>query len=164
MAVCILELPYIFGSMPGRTPIWKPLINYIQSTPLIFYTHGGTNCIAVEHIGEAIAGAVEQGEAGKSYVIGDANLTWVELMKKLSRLTGREKAVISLPNWSAAAAGAVIKLIHFLQGKQGGLDPIKLIKLQTAMTFFDSEPAHLALGFSGGGLDEALEKTVEACK
>jgi Nucleoside-diphosphate-sugar epimerases len=164
MAVCILELPYIFGSMPGRTPIWKPLLGYIQSAPVVFYTRGGTNCIAVEHIGEAIAGAVEQGAAGQSYVIGDENLTWVEMIKRLSRLSGREKTVVSMPNWISVVAGAFVKLLHRLQGREGGLDPVYLIKLQTALTFFDPAPAQQALGFSGGGLEEAFKKTIEACK
>ena len=162
--VMILQLPYIFGSMPGRTPLWKPLIGYIRSTPLLFYTRGGTNCIAVEHIAEAIAGAVEQGKGGSRYVIGDENLAWTELLQKFSRLTGKEKKVISLPNWMAIIAAGFVKIQHFFQGRQSGLDPVELIKLQTAMTFFDPQPAQEALGFSGGGLDEAIRKTVEACK
>ena len=150
--------------MPGRSPIWKPLIKYIRSTGLIFYTHGGTNCIAVEHIAEAIAGAVEQGQAGQRYTIGDENLTWVELLAKLSRLTGKEKKVISLPNWMASGAGLFIKIQHFFLGREGGLDPVDLIKLQTSMTFFDPTPSRLALGYGQGGLDEALQKTVKACE
>ena len=164
MAVMILELPYIFGSMPGRTPIWKPLIKYIRNTPIIFYTHGGTNCIAVEQVGEAIAGAIEQGKAGQSYVVGSENLTWVELLHKLSKLTGKEKHVVSLPNWLATIAGALLKTQHFFEGKEGGLDPIKLIQIQTAKTFFDPTVAREALGFNSSDLDAALQKTVEACK
>jgi hypothetical protein len=164
MSVCILELPYIFGSMPGRKPIWKPLITYIRSTPVVFYTHGGTNCISVEHIAESIAGALEKGRARASYVIGDENLTWVEMLRKISQSMGREKPIISLPNWLAIMAGAFIKLLHYLQGREGGLDPIALIKLQTAMTFFDPTPSKKDLGYRSGGLDEALKKTIIACE
>jgi dihydroflavonol-4-reductase len=164
MSVCILELPYIFGSMPGRKPIWKPLIAYIRSMPVIFYTHGGTNCIAVGRIGEAISGAVEKGKAGESYVIGDENLTWVEMLQKINRLLGREKPIISLPNWLAIVAGAFIKLLHYFQGREGGLDPIALIKLQTSMTFFDPAQSMEDLGYQSGGLDEALKKTIIACE
>ena len=164
MSVCILELPYIFGSMPGRKPIWKPLITYIRSTPVVFYTHGGTNCISVEHIAESIAGALEKGRARASYVIGDENLTWVEMLRKISQSMGREKPIISLPNWLAIMEGAFIKLLHYLQGREGGLDPIALIKLQTAMTFFDPTPSKQDLGYRSGGLDEALKKTIIACE
>ena len=49
LQLMILELPYIFGSMPGRTPLWKPLIEYVNSRYPLFYMKGGTNMIAVEH-------------------------------------------------------------------------------------------------------------------
>lgn len=163
MAVMILELPYIFGSMSGRTPIWKPLISYIRSRAILCYTQGGTNCITVEHVGEAIAGAVEQGEAGERYLIGGDNLTWVELLTKLSQLTGKVKRVITLPNWLVSTGTFFVKAMHFIEGKQGGLDPVKLVKLQTAFTFFDPTPSQVALGYGSGGLDEALRKTVEVC-
>lgn len=164
MEVMILELPYIFGSMPGRTPIWKPLIDYIRSTGILFYTRGGTNCITVEDVGAAIAGAVERGRGGQRYVIGGQNLTWVQLLGKLSRLTGKEKKVVTLPNGLVTVGTVFVKLIHWLEGKQSGLDPIQLVKLQTANTFFDATIAQKELGFGSGNLDEALQKTVKACE
>lgn len=164
MEVMILELPYIFGSMPGRTPIWKPLIDYIRKTGMIFYTHGGTNCITVEGVGAAIAGAVERGRGGQRYVIGDQNLTWVELLTKISRLTGKEKKIVTLPNGLVTIGTAFLKLTHWLQGKQSGLDPIQLVKIQTANTFFDASIAQKELGFGSGNLDEALQKTISACE
>lgn len=164
MEVMILELPYIFGSMPGRTPIWKPLIDYIRKTGTIFYTRGGTNCVTVESVGAAIAGAVERGRGGQSYVIGDQNLTWIELLTKISRLTGKEKKIVTLPNGLVTIGTAFLKLFHWLEGKQSGLDPIQLVKLQTANTFFDASIAQKELGFASGDLDEALQKTVKACE
>ncbi|MEA5077254.1 MAG: NAD(P)H-binding protein [Anaerolineaceae bacterium] len=163
MEVMILELPYIFGSMPGRTPIWKPLINYIRSTGILFYTRGGTNCITVEDVGAAIAGAVERGRGGQRYAIGGQNLTWVELLGKLSHFTGKEKKVVTLPNGLVTIGTVFVKLIHWLEGKQSGLDPIQLVKLQTANTFFDASIAQKELGFGTGNLDEALQKTIKAC-
>jgi nucleoside-diphosphate-sugar epimerase len=164
MQVMILELPYIFGSMPGRIPLWKPLIDYIQFTPLIFFTQGGTNCITVEHVAEAIAGAVECGKGGQRYLIGGENLTWVELLGRISRFAGRVKKVVSLPNWVVSVGTFFVKLSQKLQGKEGGLDPIALVKLQSALTFFDPAPSQLVLGYGINGLDEALRKTVEACQ
>jgi dihydroflavonol-4-reductase len=164
MQVMILELPYIFGSMPGRIPLWKPLIDYIQFTPLIFFTHGGTNCVTVEHVAEAIAGAVERGEDGQRYLIGGENLTWVELLGRISRLIGKAKKVVTLPNWLVTAGTFFVKLIHRLQGKEGGLEPLELVRLQSAFTFFDPAASQQALGYGSGGLDEALLKTIDACR
>lgn len=163
VAVMILELPYIFGSMPGRIPIWKPLIAYIRNAPLLFYTRGGTNCVTVEQVGAAIAGAVEHGRGGQRYLIGGENLTWKELLKKLSRLTGKEKTVLTLPNGLVVVGTFFLGLLHRLQGKESGLNPVQLVKLQTALTFFDPQHSQSELGYGPGDLDLALEKTVKAC-
>jgi nucleoside-diphosphate-sugar epimerase len=164
MAVMILELPYIFGSMPGRVPIWKPLIQYIRKTPLIFYTDGGTNCVTVEQVGAAIAGAVEYGQGGQRYLIGGENLSWKELLKKISRLMGKEKPVITLPNGLVTIGTFFLEILHSLQGKQSGLNPVQLVKLQTAMTFFDPAVSQQELRFGPADLDAALEKTIQACQ
>ncbi len=66
MAVMILELPYIFGSMPKRTPIWKDVfLDKYAKGRIIFFPKGGTSMIAVQHVGEAIIGTLEQGEHGR---------------------------------------------------------------------------------------------------
>lgn len=162
MAMMILELPYIFGSMPGRIPLWKPLVEYIRSHIPLFYPRGGTNCVAVEHIAEAIAGAVESGKAGERYQIGDENLTWVQLLGKISLALGKEKKVITLPDWTVLAGAWMLKQFHRIKGLESGLDPVELVKSQTAETYFDASIAQNALGFSGGGLDNAIRKTVIA--
>lgn len=164
LELTILELPYIFGAMPGRVPLWRPLVKYLAATPLLFYTRGGTNMIAVEHVAEAICGAIERGKAGERYLIGDENLTWVEFLDRLGRALGRRKRVLTLPNWVVLPALAGVKLLHRLQGKEGGLDPVHLLELQSISTFFEPEPSRRALGYGSGGLDQAFAQTVEACR
>jgi nucleoside-diphosphate-sugar epimerase len=164
LELTILELPYIFGAMPGRMPLWRPLVKYVTATPLLFYTRGGTNMIAVEHVAEAICGAIERGKAGERYLIGDENLVWVEFLDRLGRAIGRSKRVFTLPNWVVLPALAGVKLLHWLQGKEGGLDPVHLLELQSINTFFDPEPSRRELSFGSGSLDQAFAQTVEACR
>ena len=160
----ILELPYIFGAMPGRLPLWAPLIRYVASPLPLLFPAGGTNMVAVQHVAAAIAGALERGQTGKRYLIGDENLTWAEWLTRLSRLTGREKRVVTLPAAAVRMAARGIRLYHRLQGREGGLDPVAFVALQTAHTFFDPAPARQALGYGAGGLDQALRVTVAAVR
>ena len=157
----IIELPYIFGAMPGRTPLWKPLVSYIRSAPLILYPRGGTNCVSVQHVAEAIVGAV--GKNGR-FLVGDENLSWKELLGRISALTGRRKPVITLPDWTVRLGAALLRARHALQGRESGLEPVEFVKVQTRETFFDSAPSRAVLGFGSGDLDEALAATVSACK
>lgn len=163
LQLMILELPYIFGSMPGRTPLWKPLIDYINSSYPLFYMKGGTNMIAVEHVGEAIVGAVEKGKSGHSYTIGDENLTWVVFLERLLSILGKKKRIVILPTCMVRLMLRVVKLQHSLRGREGGLDPVKFAAIQTRNMFFDPAPAVKELGYGRGNLEKAFKDTIEAC-
>lgn len=163
ISLCFLELPYIFGALPGRAPLWTPLVNYLRSTKTVFYTKGGSACVSVQAVAQAIAGAVESGQAGSTYPIGEENLTWQELLTRLAKAEGHDIRIVALPNVLIAPALWALWLIHRLQGKESGLDPRYLLDLQSANTFFDPLPAQQQLNFQGGLLEQALAETVAAC-
>lgn len=163
MDISFLELPYIFGSAPGKVPLWLPLVNYLRSSKLIFYTQGGTACISAQSVGQAIAGALENSTGHALYPIGEENLSWPEMLGRLARADGREVRVIGLPN---PLLGPILKgvwLMHRLQGKESGLDPRRLLDLQGANTFLDTAESRAKLGYRTGLLDEAFAQTVAAC-
>ncbi len=159
----ILELPYIFGAIPGRTPLWKPLIQYVNSSLPLFYTKGGTNVIAVEDVAKAIVGAIEYGKAGGRYVIGDKNLTWKELLQKFSVILGKNQKVKTIPTFLVRMIMNIIKIKSKLLNKESGLDPVKYVDIQTVNTFFDPRPAKEILRFGEDDLNQALKETVSAC-
>ena len=160
--VMVLELPYIFGSMPGRLPLWTPLIKYIQSTKLLFYMRGGSACVSVQTVAEAILGAIKSGSGRQVYPISDENLTWTEMLTRLAHALGKQIRVITLPTWILSIASWGIWLSRSLQGKEGGLNMKYFASLQTACMFIDPIPAQTALGFSIGGLNRSSQDTVSA--
>jgi dihydroflavonol-4-reductase len=163
MSVSILELPYIFGSMPGRVPLWKPLIKYICSPYPLFYPSGGTTCVTVHQVAQVICGAVESGKPGKCYPIGGENLTWAQLLGLIVNLGGKEKRVFTLPNFLVKFGALVLLIIHTIQGKESGLEPVTFIDLQTKKTFIDSKEVRAELGYSLEDLTPSLLETIKAC-
>jgi dihydroflavonol-4-reductase len=163
LEVDVLELPYIFGDPLGRKPLWVPLVKYLRAAPLVFYMHGGTACITARTVGQAIVGALEHDQAGACYPIGDENLHWPELLARLGRADGRKVRVVTLPTFLIKAGLPILGLIHWLQGRESGLDPRHFAALQTAETFLDPKFSQRVLGYETGGLDQALEETVKAC-
>jgi dihydroflavonol-4-reductase len=119
--------------------------------------------IAVEHVGEAIVGAIEKGEGGHSYTIGDENLTWVVFLGRILSILGKKKRVVILPTCMIRLMLRVVKLQHSLRGREGGLDPVKFAAIQTRNTFVDPAPAAEELGYGRGNLEQALKDTVQAC-
>jgi dihydroflavonol-4-reductase len=163
MSVSVLELPYIFGRMPGRRPLWCPLVSYLRSPWPLFYTTGGTNMISVHRVAEAIAGAVVKGQHRKCYPIGGENRSWPELLVPFSKMAGRPKRVLTVPSLIVTMIMALVWVYHFIKRVESGLHPTAFVQLQTALTYFDPTPAQQALGFSGDGLKEALQETIDGC-
>ena len=165
MDVMVLELPYIFGVMPGRVPLWKDiLVDMLQKMPNVSYPEGGTNMIAVENVAEAIVGAIYHGKAGTRYPIGDVNMSWKEMLGIMLKGLGLKKKILTLPKWIANIIGRKMKWDDKRHGVEGGLDPVHLFRdIMTKCLYFDSEAIANHLGYSRGNVPDAIEKTMHAC-
>lgn len=166
MDVMVLELGYIFGTMPERIPLWKDvLFERLRKMPIVMFPKGGTNMIAVEHIAEAIVGAIEQGEGGKRYTIGDENMSWKEWLRIILDTMGLEKRkILTIPTFLGTLYGKKLRKEDAKEGKEGGLNHARLFKdIQSQETYLDPTPSIKALGYKTGGLRESIIKTVKRC-
>jgi nucleoside-diphosphate-sugar epimerase len=166
MDVMVLELPYIFGTMPERIPLWKEvLVDRVQKMRIVLYPQGGSNMIAVEHVAEAVVGSIEQGEHGKRYLIGDVNVTWNEMLRIVLQAMGTpKKRIVNIPVWIGQLYGRSIKKAYAKEGKEAGLDPETLfVDIMCRELFYDPEPSAKALGFNRGGIEASITKTIQRC-
>lgn len=163
MAVVVLELPYIFGAMPGAAPLWTPLVNYVRSgTPLV-YPRGGSNMIAVEGVAQAIAGACEDIQQSSVFQIGDENLTWTQLLQLMCRAIGRkDDKVHIIDNTVLKSMSWMLDAIHSIKGLEGGLHSREFANLLVENAFFDPSASQTALGYNRGTLEQAIQATVAA--
>ena len=99
MEVVVLELPYIFGSMEAREPIWRKVFldRYVNGHKTVFFSKGGTTMISVQHIAEAGIGAIEYGKDGERYPIGDENRSFKWMLSFMSECKGVKKKVLLPP-------------------------------------------------------------------
>ena len=166
MDVMILELPYIFGTMPERKPLWDDvLIQRFARSKTAFFPKGGTTMITVEHVAEAVVGAVEHGEHGKRYPIGDVNMPWDTMIRIMLDAMGMEqKKIVTVPDFLAILAGKWMKRKERREGYDSGLDLAHLFKdIQCRYTYFDPSESSEALRYNRGGVEEAIVETVRAC-
>jgi dihydroflavonol-4-reductase len=165
MSVIILELPYIFGSMPNRIPLWKDVfLDGFIKRKIIFFPKGGTNMIAAEHVGEAIIGALERGIHGRRYVVGDENRSYKEMLNMMFSALGMYKKIINIPRFIAVIAGIIINMIWKKKRLEGGLDAKYLMRdILSCNLFFDPSETAEKLGYKRGGLEESIISTMKAC-
>jgi nucleoside-diphosphate-sugar epimerase len=166
MDVMVLELPYIFGCMPERVPLWKDiLVSRLAKGKKVYYPKGGSNMIAVEHVAEAIVGAIENGKHGKRYPIGDVNMSWIEMLQlMLNSMNMSNKKIVTVPSFIVNLMGRKIKKEDEKSGFDAGLDPLYLFRdIMCKELYFDPTESVNELGYGRGGIEESIDKTIKAC-
>jgi len=156
--VMFLELPFIFGTMPGRLPLWKEFfLDAFAKFPVAFLPSGGiTACIDVSGVAEAIVAAARNGANGRGYPIGKENLTYREVLELMLFGIGIKKKVIDIPAWIAAIGGRAIDRKDRRQGRESGLDHGKLMGDILSQDFsidferLSRDLDYAGLGYAGG--------------
>lgn len=164
MPVAVVELPYIVGVTPTKGSLWGPLVKYANSAGNIkFYTKGGTAVTSVRNVGLALANALEKTNKNEIYQVVDVNLTWEEWLQSLVADKNKKLKVIAIPNFIVKFVGLIINIIHKLQGKEGGLDIVPFVDLQTTNTFLPIEEANAKLDYLKYDIKEDFEETIKLC-
>lgn len=83
--VCSLNAPFVLGHIEGlEVPYISALAEYargnIPGLPL-FAPRGGTNHISTRSLAQAALSALEKGESGRAYLVGDENYTWKQYLE-----------------------------------------------------------------------------------
>ncbi len=164
--VAVLELPYIFGTQPGRKPVWVFLVENVMSMKgATMYPNGGSTMVTVRQVGQAIAGALERNRGGRCYPIGYYNLTWRELLEIVHKYLGRpEKTIITIPTWMYAMGCKKIMKEQTEKGIQGGLHMVKFAEIMCSNLFIDKSEGCEELGVMNDDIDAAIGDSILLCK
>lgn len=143
--VSVLELPYIFGTQPGRRPVWVILIEQLAAMdklPFTMYPKGGTAMLTARQVGESIAGAAEKtGYGFKAWPIGMYNMKWNEFLSIVydARGMGADRKILGVPPWMMKMGmGGIIK-DYKKRGIDSGMDPLQLPYIMDLDLFIDNK-------------------------
>lgn len=163
--VAVLELPYIFGTQPGRKPVWVFLVEQIRSMKVFtMYPKGGTTMVTVHQVGQALAGAIEYNQGGHAYPIGYYNMTWREMLAIVHKHMGcPNKKIITIPNWMYAMGGKKLMEEQRTRGIQGGLNMVKFTDLQCSNLFIDKRLGCDKLHVEPDDIDAAIGDSIQLC-
>ena len=163
--VAVLELPYIFGTQPGRKPVWTILIEQIKmmdKLPFTMYPAGGTTMLTCRQVGQAIAGAAERDKAGfEAIPIGMYNLTWKEFLAVVyeARGMGKDRKIVSVPP-IAMKMGMIKVAADYKKRKiDSGMDPFNLPDIMD-LNLFINDAYCRALGVEDDDIYEAIRDSI----
>jgi len=166
METAMLELPYIFGTMPGRKPLWTFLVDMLaRMGKTVWYPlkRGGTAMVTVSQVARAAAGALERAPGGRSWPIGGVNMPWSEFIPLVLERMGTGARAVHCPKPAFRMANLAMGLGHALQGRQGGLSMTRLADLMYREAYIDPAPSMDALVYGPEDIHDAIRRTVDAC-
>lgn len=162
--IAVLELPYIFGTQPGRKPVWTFLIEMIKKMKkATFYPKGSTAMITVNQAAEAIVGALEKNKGANTYPIGFYNLSSKEFMKIVHKAMDYpvKRKIIIVPNFLFKMYSKRIYKKKLKQNIQMGLNMEKFVDLQTKNLFIHPKEASIFLGVKADDIEKAIIESVK---
>ena len=174
--VGVLELPYIFGTQPGRKPVWVILIEQLQrfeKMPFTMYPAGGTAMLTVRQVGQAIVGAAEQAiEAVKSnngkfraYGISCYNMTWRAFLKIVYRAMSGipNRKIVDVPKSAFKAFGLVMRKDYKDRNVDAGIDPVGLADIMGMNLFIPTDDCK-ELGCTNDDIEKAIFDSIQLSK
>lgn len=170
--VMMLELPFIFGTMPGRKPLWREhfLSFFDNRKTLAFPCGGGTAVISVEGVAQAIVACAYHGEGRTCYPIGMMNMTYRHIIETMMHTIHDPRRFVGVSPWIAGLFAAKIDYQYRRLGKESGLNHQRLMTQVLNKSFYidpDFMMERLGfekLGFDGGkAIDESIAETMKAC-
>jgi nucleoside-diphosphate-sugar epimerase len=93
--VCSLALPFITGFTPGCTVDHLVALAMYADGKLAdvpdFAPPGGNNFMHCHSVAQAMLGGLQRGESGRSYLVGDVNLSWKDYFELWFKAAGRPR-------------------------------------------------------------------------
>ncbi|MDN6195490.1 MAG: NAD-dependent epimerase/dehydratase family protein [Atopostipes suicloacalis] len=166
MRVSSLRLPYIFGSMPGRMPLWKMFADRVINQEVFPVLEGGTAAVTVKQVAQAAVGALEKGEHRGTYALGGINISHKEFMDRIVKALGQEETT----NVPVVPLEAVMDKYRELDeqtaaaGKEHGIHMEMNAEMNSRNLFIDPTEVMKELGYEEDDVNAAIEETLEIIK
>ena len=163
--VAMLELPYIFGTQPGRKPVWVFLVEQIRGMKNVtMYPKGGTTMVTVRQVGQCIASALERNKGGRNYPVGYYNLTWKEMLRIIHKYMGYpDRKILTIPNWMYVMGMKNIVKQQKAAGHEAGLNMVKFVDVMCANAFIDKDTIVNEFGVQPDDIDAAIGESIKLC-
>jgi len=162
MSVAVLELPYIFGTQPGRRPVWTIFTDRLAAMPfgVTMYPRGGTAMLTVRQVAQVIVGAAEKSAGARAYPIGCYNLDWDDFLAVVHAAMGQPgRRIIHIAPWMFRAYGRAAIRKSKAEGTEMGINPVGLADLMCMNTFVDSRWAR-ELGATDDDIKAAITDSI----
>ena len=141
------------------TPTGQMIVDFLNGR-MPAYVETGLNLIDVEDVAAGHLLAMEKGQPGQRYILGNRNMTLKEILEILAGVSGRPAPTLRLPHAVALGVAAVSTLSSRLTRRPPRI-PLEGVRMAKRKMYFNSSKAVRELGLPQGSIEQALSKAVE---
>ncbi|MNW40634.1 NAD dependent epimerase/dehydratase family protein [compost metagenome] len=164
MDVMSLRLPYIFGLMPGRKPLWSVFVEQVRNQAFVPVLSGGTAMVTVQQVAEAAVGAIEFGTHRSSYAICSMNMKFKEFYQIIADvLEQKDTEIAILPLEQMKPAMEQADAHSTAAGKEHGIHLGYTAMIQDRDAYLNPEDTMPVLKFKDADIPAAIRETIKAC-
>jgi len=144
----------------GPTPTGALIINLLKGK-FPGYVDGGINLIDVTDCAQAIVAAMEKGQAGKKYILGNRNLSIKEYFDLIVKVAGKGKSPsLRIPSWMAVFSGLGYQMLSRITGKPP-VTSASWARVGSHYSWWDCTRARQGLGLGQRPLEESIADAIK---
>ncbi|HLV99233.1 MAG TPA: hopanoid-associated sugar epimerase [Ktedonobacterales bacterium] len=141
------------------TPTGRIIVDFLRGR-LPAYLDTGLNLIAVEDCARGHVLALEKGQIGERYILGNRNLSLHEILGMLAKLAHRAPPRFKVPRWLAYAAAYSDELIEGRLLRRAPGIPVNGVRMSAHHMYFDASKAVRELGLPQSPVEDALARAI----
>jgi dihydroflavonol-4-reductase len=160
-----LPVVIVNPSTPVGERDWKPtptgriIVDFLNGR-IPAYVDTGLNLIDVRDVAVGHLLAAERGRPGESYILGNRNTPFLELLRMLGRIAGLRPPWLRLPHVVPLVAAIADTGVSRLLGRTPRLS-IEAVRMSAHHMYFDASKAVREIGLPQTPIEDALGRAVE---
>lgn len=164
MDVMSIRLPYIFGVMPGRMPLWSMFVKRVKDQKVVPVLSGGTAMVTAQQVAEAAIGAIEYGEHTGKYAICGMNMKHSEFYQMVLDALGQKDSIVKVvPLDQMKPAMEQIDAKNAEAGKEQGVLNSMMAEIQNRDAYLDPADTMTLLKYQEEDIRESIRETLRKC-
>lgn len=145
---------------PGPSPPTRLILDFLEGR-LPAVMDCSLNLVDVRDVAEGLIRVVDRGHPGRRHLLGGTNLTLIQLLEKLSALTGRPVPRLRVPYAASLAFAALSELWADRVSRRAPQATLTGVRLTRRAMRFDCSRTLAALDFRPRPVDSSLEDVVQ---
>ena len=142
------------------TPTGKVIVDFLKEK-IPAYVQTGLNFVDVSDVAEGHILAAQKGTIGERYILGNQNMSLLELFKILEELSGRKRPTLSIPKWLALGLGQIDDVIENKILRREPKIPLEGVKMAKTNMYVSSQKAIVQLGLPQSPVEHALSRAIQ---